>query len=128
VKEQTMKTRSFKQWLGVGALALGATIVQASFINAAQAAEEPGTVTVRVSDLNLASAADVATLYQRINSAASLVCAEDTATGAKLFGNAKARCVAASVARAVEQVHSSVLSAYHQQETAETQDARRRGA
>ncbi len=123
-----MKTRSFKQWLGVGVLAFSATILQASFINAAQAAEEPGTVTVRVSDLDLTSAADVATLYQRINSAASLVCAEDTATGAKLFGNAKARCVAASVARAVEQVHSPVLSAYHRQETAEAQDARRRGA
>jgi len=123
-----MKSRSFKQWLGVGALALGATIVQASFINAAQAAEEPGTAAVRIGDLDLASAADVATLYQRINSAATLVCAADPVTGAKLFGNDKARCVAASEAQAVAQVRSAELSAFHQQETAAAQDARRRGA
>jgi UrcA family protein len=123
-----MKSISFRKALGIGALALSATILQASFINAAQAAEEPGTVAVRISDLNLASAADVTTLYQRINSAAESVCAADPVTGAKLFGNAKARCVAASVTRAVTQVHSAQLTAFHQQETTAAQDARKRGA
>ena len=115
-----MKIRSISRWLGLGALALSATIVQA--------AAEPGTAAVRFSDLNLASSADVATLYQRIDSAAALVCAADPVTSAKLFGNDKARCIAASVAKAVAQVHSEALTAFYQQETAEAQEARKRRA
>ena len=123
-----MKARSFSQWLGLGALALGATIVQASFINAAQAAEAPNTVAVRISDLNLASSEDVMALYRRIDSAATAVCAADPVTGSKLFGSVKARCVAASVALAVAQVRSAALTAFHQQETSAAKDARKRGA
>ena len=119
-----MKARSLTQWLGLGALALalalGATIVQA--------AAEPGTAAVRISDLNLASSEGVVTLYQRINSAATAVCAADPVTGSKLFGSVRARCVAASVAQAVAQVHSPALTTFHLQETAAAPDARRRGA
>ncbi|MGH8213372.1 MAG: UrcA family protein [Rhodanobacteraceae bacterium] len=113
-----MKNRSIRKWLSMGALALSATIVQASFINAARAAEEPGTAAVRIGDLNLASSVDVATLYGRINSAATRVCTTDAQTGEKLFGNDKTRCVAASVSRAVAEVQNAGLTAFHQQEVA----------
>ncbi len=38
-----MKARSFTHYLGTGMLAIGATFVQASFVNAAHAGEEPVT-------------------------------------------------------------------------------------
>jgi len=113
-----MNNFAIRKHLASGAFALGLTMMQASFVNVAQGAEAPVAMAVRVSDLNLAKAADVATLYQRIGAAASTVCTADQLTGAKLFGNERARCVAASLAVAVANVHSAALSAYHLQATA----------
>ena len=123
-----MNSVSIRKNLAAAALAFGFTIVQASFVNVAQGAEEPAAVAVRYGDLDLTATGDVALLYQRINAAAAAVCRVNPLTGSKLPGNERTRCVAASVALAVTDVNSIMLSAYHLQETAAAKDARRRGA
>ena len=107
-----MKSRSFKQWLGVGVLALGATIVQFSSVNPAFAAVPAGQVRVRMGDLDLGQQADVARLYQRIRNAAVDACGADQLTGTRLLSTAQQHCVDEAIATAVSQVHNEQLSAY----------------
>ena len=74
-----MKASRFARLAGVGMLAIGATIVQAAFVNAASAGVPTGRQVVRFSDLDLNRNADVARLYHRIRTAAESVCGERTA-------------------------------------------------
>ena len=107
-----MKSRSFKQWLGVGALALGATIVQFSSVSPAIAGVPAGQVKVRVSDLDLGQQANVARLYQRIRDAAVDACGAEQLTGTRLLSSTQQHCVDEAIATAVSQVHNEQLSAY----------------
>lgn len=107
-----MKSRSFKQWLGVGALALGATIVQFAAVNPATAAVPAGQVKVRVGDLDLGQQANVARLYQRIRGAAVDACGADELTGTRLLTASQQHCVDEAIATAASQVHNDELSAY----------------
>ena len=107
-----MKSRSLKQWLGVGALALGATIVQFSSVSPAIAGVPAGEVKVRVSDLDLGHQADVALLYQRIRIAAVDACGAEQLTGTRLLSTSQKHCVDEAISTAVSQVHNEHLSAY----------------
>lgn len=107
-----MKSRSFKQWLGVGALAVGATIVQFSSVSPSIAAVPAGQVKVRVSDLDLGQQADVARLYQRIRDAAVDACGAEELTATRLLTLSQQHCVDEAIATAVSQVHNEQLSSY----------------
>ena len=107
-----MKSRSFKQWLGVGALALGATIVQFSSVNPAVAGLPAGKVKVRVGDLDLGQQSDVARLYQRIHDAAIDACGADQLTRTRMVSTTQQLCVDDAIATGVSQVHNEQLSAY----------------
>lgn len=106
-----MNTCRFARLAGLGLLAIGATIVQASFVNTAFAGEQA----VRIGDLDLNKSADVARLYNRIRAAAESVCGVGPITGTLLPGNGHLRCVEETVATAVARMHNEQLSAYHQQ-------------
>lgn len=123
-----MKTNAFTRIMGVAVLALGATVVQASLVNSATAADAPGEQAVRISDFNLSKSADVTRLYQRIHAAAEAVCGTQATTGSHLPSVAQRRCVDGAVDGAVRQLHNDSLTAYHQQETRDQKEARRRGA
>jgi UrcA family protein len=70
---------------------------------------DPHTVTVKYSDLNLASDAGVTKLYNRIRGAARFVCGEE---GRRLEEQLEWNdCVHSSVSHAVSAVHSPRLSA-----------------
>jgi len=107
-----MKPRSFKQWLGVGALAIGTTIVQFSSVNPAFAEVPAGHVKVRMGDLDLGRPADVARLYQRIRDAAVDACGADQLTGTRLLSTAQQHCVDEAIATAVSRVHDERLSSF----------------
>jgi UrcA family protein len=107
-----MKSRSFKQWLGVGALTIAATIVQFASVSPAVAAVPAGQVKVRVGDLDLGQQADVAQLYQRIRNAAVDACGADELTGTRLLSTAQQHCVDEAIATAVSKVHNEQLSAF----------------
>ena len=85
------------------------------FVDAAVAAApsgEPPQQTVRFADLNLEQAAAVATLYQRVNSAARTVCESMDGPGVAAYERFRS-CVAQSTARAVEKVGNPALTAYY---------------
>jgi UrcA family protein len=109
-----MKSGNFTRLAGVGMLAIGATIVQASFVNDAFAGTPAG-MTVRVGDLDLNKSADVVRLYKRIHAAAESYCGVDSLTGTRLLNAGQRACIEEAVAKAVAQVHNEQLSAYHQQ-------------
>ncbi len=70
-------------------------------------------VTVSYQDLNLARAADVRTLYKRIENAAASACLEAPATADLARHLAWERCYSAAVDSAVMQVHSPELLALY---------------
>ena len=109
-----MKARSFKQWMGVGALALSATVVQVSFVSSAFAGVPAGQVKVRISDLDLNKKADVVRLYHRIRNAAISACGADELTGTRLLSSGQQHCVDEAIAAAVSQLHNDQLTAYLQ--------------
>ena len=109
-----MKTSKFARLAGLGLLAIGATIMQASFVNAASAGVPAGQLAVRISDLDLNKSADVARLYKRIRAAAETACGVDSLTGTRLLNSGQRNCVEEAVGTAVAQVHNEQLSAYHQ--------------
>lgn len=123
-----MKTNAFTRLMGMGVLAIGATVVQASFVNSAAAAEAPGQQAVRVSDLNLSKSADVAILYRRIRDAAEAACGPKMVTGSYLPRAAQQRCVGEAIDSTIVHLHNDLLSAYHQQEARDQKDLRHRGA
>jgi UrcA family protein len=112
-----MNAGRFARLTGVGVLALGTTIVQASFVNVAFAGEPAGQVKVRLGDFDLNKSADVARLYNRIHAAAEAACGADSLTGTRLLSNGQRTCIEETVGTAVAQVHNAQLSAYHQQGT-----------
>jgi UrcA family protein len=84
---------------------------------AAVTAEVPPTVTVRYDDLNLNSTAGVASLYSRIQNAATEVCrpAEGPQSVSRMHWTAWNQCFYHAIAAAVQAVHNDSLSAYHWQ-------------
>ena len=83
----------------------------------AGAGEMPPSVTVRYDDLNLRSAQGVASLYKRIENAATEVCrpAEGPQSVSRFHWTAWNECFYHAIATAVRAVHSDKLSAYHWQ-------------
>ena len=83
----------------------------------AAAEEAPPSVTVRYDDLNLNSTEGVASLYQRVENAATEVCrsAEGPQSVSRIFWRAWNECFYHSIAKAVKAVHNDKLSAYHWQ-------------
>ena len=113
---------------GLGLLAIGATIVQASLVNAASASVPDGQLAVRISDLDLNKGADVARLYKRIHTAAEAACGADAQTGTHLLSDAQRNCIEEAVGSAVAKVHNEQLSAYHQQGSKAPKAAARPGS
>jgi UrcA family protein len=95
-------------------LAVGATIVQASFVNTAFAGAPTDQQVVRYADLDLNRSADVARLYRRIQAAAESACGAQPVTGSYLLNSGQRSCVEKTVGTAVARVHNEQLSAYHQ--------------
>lgn len=92
--------------LAIGAIALlPATVTHA---------ETPRAVVVRFADLDLSRAADVQTLYRRIRIAAEDACEPRWRTGSIFELPTYRTCVHTSVSRAITQVDSPALTAYHQ--------------
>jgi UrcA family protein len=106
-----MKSRSFKQWLGVGALALGATSVQFASVAPATAGIPEGRVSVSFGDLDLGKQAEVAQLFKRIRNAAIAACGAEEITATRLLSTEQQVCVDDAIATAVSQVHNERLSA-----------------
>jgi len=115
-----MKASGFSSYLGMGMLAIGATFLQASMVNAAHAADSPPRQTIRVSDLDLSKSEDVAKLYHRIQDAAEATCGSASVTGSILTKNVHLQCVAETVERTVSKFNNATLSAYHKQETGQS--------
>ena len=123
-----MKGNAFTRLMGMGVLAIGATVMQASLVNSAAAAEAPDQQTVRVGDLDLSKSADVAKLYRRIHDAAEAVCGPEMVTGSYLPRAAQQRCVVEAINSTIVRLHNDLLSAYYQQETRDQKEAHRPGA
>jgi UrcA family protein len=82
---------------------------------AAQRKEDAPSVTVKFEDLNLKSAAGVASLYKRIHAAAQSVCTfPDDGISLELRALAL-KCTAESEARAIEKVNKPELTTYYRQ-------------
>jgi UrcA family protein len=115
-KESVMKSKSIATYIGTGMLALGATFGQAWMV---ASANEAATHSLRIvlSDLDLNKSSDVATLYNRIKSAASQACGADVVTGSRLPSESKKKCQTEAVNGAVSQINNPSLSAYHKQES-----------
>ena len=86
------------------------------------AAEPQNSVVVPFSDLNLQRPADVATLYHRIARAAASACGARDLTVSELAPPDYRPCIGAAIARAVAQVDSRALSAYHKRQLALERD------
>jgi UrcA family protein len=123
-----MKAPGFARLAGVGMLAIGATIVQASFVNVAFAGVPAGEQAIRIGDLDLNKSADVARLYKRIRVAAESACGVDALTGTRLLSGGQRKCVEETVATTVTQLHNEQLSAYHQGRSSAPKAAARPGS
>ncbi len=90
-------------------------MVESAF--AAVAVEAPPSVTVRYDDLNLNSTEAVASLYKRIENAATEVCrpVEGPQSVSRMLWTAWNECFYHAIAKAVQAVHNEKLSAYHWQ-------------
>lgn len=99
------------------ALAVLPALSTAGSAFAAVAAEAPPAVTVRFDDLDLNSKQDVASLYQRIETAATEVCrpAEGPQSVSRSHWTAWNECFYHAIAKAVRTVHNDQLTAYHWQ-------------
>lgn len=109
-----MNSSRFARRAGVALLAVGATIAQAAFVNAASAGVPAGAVTVRFSDLDLSSGDDVARLYRRIRVAAESSCGVDESKDARLYSSRDRNCVDEAVGTGVATINNGQLSAFHQ--------------
>ncbi len=93
-------------------------IASAFFSGKIFAAEPAYTVrneVIKYQDLDLNTPAGVASLYQRIHGAAKQVCSLAGDDNRDLAAHAEAqKCIAQSVASAVDSIHSGALSAYYQ--------------
>jgi UrcA family protein len=74
-------------------------------------------VRVYVGDLHPGRAADVATLYARIRTAAETACGEPRLPESRFIDPRYRRCVEAAVREAVARVDSPPLSAYYRRHT-----------
>ena len=111
VTSKSSRTRAAVYTLLTACVAIGASAaVQAGEACAvSQSAHAGNAVTVRYSDLNLATREGATVLYARINHAARSVCATDDIRELGALAAAKA-CQREAVAQAVHAVHSEQLA------------------
>jgi UrcA family protein len=109
-------SKSHQVIVRVLALALSALFMAQSAC-AAVAAEVPPSVTVRYNDLDLNTPEGVASLYRRIQDAATTVCkpAEAPESVSRLLWTAWKQCFYHAMADAVRGVHNDQFSAYYWQ-------------
>jgi UrcA family protein len=101
--------------LRVLALLVIPTLLSAGTSVAVASGEEAPSVTVRYHDLNLNSPEGVADLFERIHTAAVIVCkpAEGSQFVNRVFWSEWNACINHAEANAVNTVHNEKLSAYH---------------
>ena len=115
-----MRKYSIRQHLGLGLLALGATLAQGTMIGTAYAGDEQSKQAITLRDLDLSKEADVARLYRRIRAAAESVCGDGQLTGTRISNSAQVHCIAAAMDRAVASINKAEVSAYHRHESAKS--------
>ena len=96
----------------IGAYVVAAVLVAPRVTHADSIAQAPA-VAVRLSDLNLDSRSGVATVYQRIRTAANDVCKDYAPHGTLLPSGAYQSCIRDAVSAAVGKLDSPLLTAYH---------------
>jgi len=85
---------------------------------AALFAAEPSSVQVRLSDLDLASAAGHATLMGRVHQAAAAVCGGDEAHRSLGDQQTYLTCRSETIANAMPQLHAAIAAAEHPEQYA----------
>lgn len=96
-------------------LFLCAGLVSAAVGAHALRADETRQVSVRIDDLNPATPAGVAAIYNRIERAAREACGSDDLSGLQELSAEWRGCVRAAVGRAVRDVDAPLLSSYSAQ-------------
>jgi UrcA family protein len=107
---------SLKSRIVVGAIAT-ASLSIGSALYAADAPTDVinGRTTVRIADLNLDRAADVAVLYERINLAAQQVCHQRALNGAYVLSPRYDQCVGDTVDKVIASINRVSLTAFARQ-------------
>lgn len=80
---------------------------------------------VQYGDLNLASRAGIAQLYQRIEAASTEVCTSDSSNGSLAEWSRSRACAEDSASRAVAQIDNVALTAFYTKKTGLRIDRRR---
>jgi UrcA family protein len=78
-------------------------------------AGEAPTITVKYGDLNLSNPKGVATLYGRIERAATVVCGASPSPAPLGFKRAREQCRTEAIANAIKAVNIDVLTAMHKE-------------
>jgi len=84
-------------------------------LSTAVAGEAQPTITVSYGDLNLSNAKGVATLYGRIERAATAVCGASPSPAPLGFKRAREHCRTEAIANAIKAVNVDVLTAMHKE-------------
>ena len=104
-------TRLNALWIcGLAALCVSGAMSRAY---AAPLDPKPSSMKVRFADLNLGTQAGVETLYKRIQSAARIVCYDDTPTSEPRYFYHRRKCEQIAVANAVRDVNNRNLTAMY---------------
>jgi UrcA family protein len=104
------KLTTFRRSLAVASAFAALAAAPTTF--AAPLSDSTPAVTVRYSDLNLATSAGAETLYHRIARAARAVCPGDDSRDLAILA-ASERCQANAIAQAVRQVNNPQLAVVH---------------
>ena len=103
----------------------GAILIACAFMGSQAFAAYPRDVTVsetvKYDDLNLNAPAGIAALYKRIRQAAQRVCSSDADNGDVAALLAQTKCKSTAVDKAISDIHSGALSAYHQMKLGHSQ-------
>jgi UrcA family protein len=84
-------------------------------LTTAVAGEAQTGITVKYGDLNLSNAKGVATLYGRIERAATAVCGASPSPAPLGFKRVREQCRAEAIANAIQAVNIDVLTAMHKE-------------
>lgn len=98
-------------------LSVCATLLQASMIMSADAAQSTVSQSIRIADLNSSKSTDVAVLYSRIRRAADAVCGPSMITGSRIPTGAQRACVTETTEQTVRKINQSPLTTYHAEQT-----------
>jgi UrcA family protein len=106
----TSKLTTFRRSLALAGAFAALTVTATSF--AAPGSGAPLSVTVRYSDLDLATAAGASALYRRISVAARQVCPDSYTRDLGMLA-ASQRCQANAIAQAVRELNNPQVAAVH---------------